>query len=324
MAEIESYRRTARLWSVIGLCSACLLAGCGAWLAPSASNKETKPADGAVSPVRTMGENESLNSATLTSVPFYEALSATLSGRGLELGRVCDKNDPVAKRVLEDYGAIFVAGAQVTAPPVCVFTSEEQVAEFQNTARPLAQNIGGFNIELQEGAMNAFLKARIEAQTQGFDLTPRGGEAARRSFADTVRLWESRFAPALAYWQQKGRLPAAKATELRQADLQKQVAGVLELESQGLWFSKDFSKSIFYSVAAPGTSQHLSMLALDVTEFANPKARAILAGHGWFQTVQSDLPHFTYLGLSEAELPARGLVALKTGGQTFWIPNVKQ
>ena len=64
------------------------------------------------------------------------------------------------------------------------------------------------------------------------------------------------------------------------------------------------------------------MLALDVTEFGNPRVRAILAQHGWFQTVQSDLPHFTYLGLEEKDLPARGLRRATSGGQVFWIPNV--
>jgi hypothetical protein len=256
------------------------------------------------------------------SAPFYEALAASLNERGQTLESVCDLNDAVGKRILEDYGAIFVAGAKVNAPPVCVFTSEEQVRQFQQQAGATAQSFGGVAIELQPEAMKALLAARAEAQQQGFDITPRGAEAAKRSYADTVRLWESRFTPALAYWQKKGRLSAAQAAQLRQSSLPDQVRGVLELESQGIWFSKDFSKSIFYSVAAPGTSQHLSMLALDVTEFANPRARAMLAKHGWFQTVQSDLPHFTYLGLNENELPGRGLRQVKSGGQTFWIPNV--
>ena len=325
MTEIASYRRrVARVWSAVGLGGACLLAGCSVlWPPPASTNANTAPV-GAASPVNTMPNSESANRSSADPMPFYEALTASLNERGQALASVCDKNNPVAKRVLEDYGAMFVAGAQVTAPPVCVFTSEEQVAQFQATAGATAQNFGGVNIELQAAAMKALLEARRDAQGQGLNITPRGGEAARRSFADTARLWESRFTPALAHWQQQGKLTAAKAGELRQAPLMEQVAGVLELENKGLWFSKDFSKSIFYSVAAPGTSQHLSMLALDVTEFGNPRVRATLAQYGWFQTVQSDLPHFTYLGLNETELPSRGLAAVKSGGQTFWIPNVKQ
>jgi len=45
-----------------------------------------------------------------------------------------------------------------------------------------------------------------------------------------------------------------------------------------LWKSLD--KSIIYSVAPPGASQHLSMLALDVKEFQNAKVRETLARHG--------------------------------------------
>ena len=43
---------------------------------------------------------------------------------------------------------------------------------------------------------------------------------------------------------------------------------------------------------------------------------------GWFQTVKSDMPHFTYLGLAEQDLPARGLRSVLVGKQLFWIPNV--
>ena len=64
------------------------------------------------------------------------------------------------------------------------------------------------------------------------------------------------------------------------------------------------------------------MLALDVEHFADERVRRILARHGWFQTVLSDLPHFTYLGLEEKDLPARGLRSVISGKQLFWIPNV--
>jgi hypothetical protein len=64
------------------------------------------------------------------------------------------------------------------------------------------------------------------------------------------------------------------------------------------------------------------MLALDVNEFLEPRVREILAQHGWFQTVLSDLPHFTFLGLPEAELPQRGLKRVDVDGQAFWIPDV--
>ena len=59
-----------------------------------------------------------------------------------------------------------------------------------------------------------------------------------------------------------------------------------------------------------------------ITEFDNPRVREILAKHGWFQTVLSDLPHFTFLGLKEKDLPKHGLKSVEADGQAFWIPNV--
>jgi hypothetical protein len=137
-----------------------------------------------------------------------------------------------------------------------------------------------------------------------------------------VRLWNSRFEPALDYWLGQGRLTAEQVARLRSLPLSQQIAEVLELEKTGIYFSKDLSKSILYSIAAPGASQHIAMLAFDVNEFENPRVREILAKHGWFQTVLSDLPHFTFLGLKEKDLPKHGLRSLEINGQVFWIPNV--
>jgi len=96
----------------------------------------------------------------------------------------------------------------------------------------------------------------------------------------------------------------------------------LKLEDQGLWFSRDLTKSIVYSVAPPGTSQHLLMLALDVAQFEDARVREILARHGWFQTVTSDLPHFTYLGVSEDDLPKLGLKKVTNANRDFWILDI--
>jgi hypothetical protein len=51
--------------------------------------------------------------------------------------------------------------------------------------------------------------------------------------------------------------------------------------------------------------------------------RAILARHGWFQTVTSDLPHFTFLAAKESELPKLGLKAVQNANRTFWVPDIK-
>src|SRR4029079_4758438 len=143
-----------------------------------------------------------------------------------------------------------------------------------------------------------------------------------RNYDDSVRLWNSRFDPALEYWLAQDRLTAEEVARLRSLPLSQQIAEVLELEKSGIYFSKDLSKSILYSIAEPGASQHIAMLAFDVNEFENQPVREILAKHGLFQTVFSDLPHFTFLGLKEKDLPKHGLRSVEVNGQVFWIPNV--
>jgi hypothetical protein len=258
-----------------------------------------------------------------TPAPFYEVLRKALKKRKTKLESICPPSDSVARRVLEDYGAIFLAHKKVTPPPVCVFTSDEEVSAFQERVGYASETIGFDQVELQPEAMKQLLKAREEAQKEDLDITPRdGAEAARRSYEDSLHLWQTRFLPALDYWLAKGKLTEAEVTRLKGLPLRAQIAEVLELERSGIYFSKDLSKSILYSIAAPGTSQHIAMLAFDVNEFDNPRVREILGKHGWFQTVLSDLPHFTFLGLKEKDLPKHGLKRAEVDGQTFWIPNV--
>jgi hypothetical protein len=286
-----------------------------------ASGVEAEPKNMSTLPMTSNSNRDTKD--TKEPTPFYEALAKALKKRKIKLESVCPPSDPVSRRILEEYGAIFVADKKVTPPPVCVFTNEEQVTKFQDDAGFEAEFIGYDEVELQPAALKSLNKARAEAQKEGLDITPRdGAEAGRRNYEDSVRLWNSRFEPALDYWLSQGRLTEEQVARLRSLPLYQQIAEVLELEKTGVYFSKDLSKSILYSIAAPGTSQHIAMLAFDVNEFENPRVREIMGKHGWFQTVLSDLPHFTYLGLKEKDLPKHGLRSLEINGQVFWIPNV--
>lgn len=293
-----------------------------AWVNPATAQTVSGDAVQSETTIKTMGIRiEELDGKK--SKPFYEVLTKALKKRKTVIGRICPQSDSVARRVLEEYGAIFVATEKVMPPPVCVFTSDEQVAKFQDKAGYRTETIGFDDIELQPEAMKGLLKAIAEAQKEGLDITPRdGAEAARRNYSDSLRLWDTRFLPALEHWLAQQRLTSADVERLRGLPTYNQIAAVLELEKNGIYFSKDLSKSILYSIAAPGTSQHIAMLAFDVTEFLNPRIREILANHGWFQTVLSDLPHFTFLGHKEKDLPKYGLRAVKVDEQKFWIPNV--
>src|SRR3569832_1891079 len=162
--------------------------------------------------------------------PFYEALAKALKKRKIKLDSVCPPSDPVSRRILEEYGAIFVATRKVTPPPVCVFTTEEQVTKFQDQAGFETEFIAYDEVALQPEAMKSLNKARKDAQKEGLDITPRdGAEAGRRSYEDSVRLWLSRFEPALDYWLTQGRLTPEQVTRLRGLPISQQVAEVMEL-----------------------------------------------------------------------------------------------
>ena len=238
------------------------------------------------------------------------------------LEKICPvDSDPTADRIFKEYGAIFVSSGTML-PGKCIFTGDAELQNYQVRLKSQTANIGGAQIELQKNAMEAFLKARKAAAARNLQISPRGGSlAAKRSYQDTVRLWNSRFSPALNHWVGKRKITAGEAASARNSNIRQQVEKVLEWEKKGFFFSKDLTKSILFSVAAPGASQHNFLLALDVEQYANMDVRNILAENGWFQTVKSDSPHFTYLGVRESELPALGLKSVTVGTQKFWIPN---
>jgi hypothetical protein len=258
-----------------------------------------------------------------TASAFYSALTRSLARRGTRPEELCDASDVVERRLLAEYGAMFVADVSVQVPPRCMFWSEEECARFQSEVETRTELIAGARIELQPAALDALLAARTEAHAHALEITPRGGaEAARRNYADTLRLWESRVKPALAHWVSAEALAPDEAKRLGALCCAEQIAAVLEEEERGNFFSKDFSRTILSSVAAPGASQHLALLAFDATEFRDERVRLILARHGWFQTVLNDLPHFTFLGVHEKELRALGLKRVEECGQDFWIPDI--
>lgn len=241
----------------------------------------------------------------------------------LTLPSVCAiERDELALRVFREYGAMFVAKSDVRLPTLCIFRTPADVDAFQRSLETKKHTFGAVEIELQEEAMESLIEAKEEAARLRLKITPLDGAiAGRRDYADTVRIWNSRFYRALNYWQRRSRISLLEATDARLATVAEQIKLVVEWESKRIFFSTDFSKSIFLSVAPPGTSQHLSLLAFDVVEAGNPAVRRILNKHGWFQTIRTDQPHFTYLGVDESDLPQRGLKNVIHQGNSYWIPN---
>ncbi len=258
---------------------------------------------------------------------FISSLNAALNSRGIQAASFCNTADATEKRILMEYGAVFLADKSVSIPTRFMFGGEAEVAKFQSSAKSTIKAIGGVTIELQEAAMNALVKAETEAKQKNLTIKPRGGKTgAKRIYADTVDFWNNRVKDGINHWKTTAN---SKGKKLSEADGKKvlalsgldQVKEVLRLEAEGFFFSKDKKKTILASVAAPGTSQHLFMLAVDIEEFGNSQVRQIMADNGWFQTAFSDQPHFTFLGLKESVLPSLGLEARTFGGQKFWTPK---
>ncbi len=253
---------------------------------------------------------------------FKEVLKQRLTNRKIKFSEFYNPKNLVEKTLLPEYGAVFVAQNHVKTAPKIVFANAAEVAEFQKSLSTAKAVIGGFELELQTPAMNDLLTSIKQAEKENLTITPRGADSARRDYAGTIELWASRVNPALTHWTANGRISVAEAENISSLTPSAQVAEVFRLEKQEIFFSKDLKKTIIYSVAPPGASQHLALLAFDVREYKNERVRQILAENRWFQTVVSDLPHFTYLGVEEEKLPNSGLKKVENENQMFWIPNM--
>lgn len=227
----------------------------------------------------------------------------------------------VGRQLLAAYGAMFIARG-VRLPPVVIFPNAQACAAWQNSVPQMRRRIDGHWVDLQTRPMQSLLAAEAVARRQGLKIIPRGHGSSRRDYAGTVALWQSRVDPGLRYWVGRHRLAPARAAAIRRMPIAQQVGVILQLQTRGLFFSLGEKKNILYSVAAPGASQHLAMLALDVQDTGNPELRRILAAHGWFQTILSDTPHFTYLGVPQSQLTALGLKRVIWAGRPFWVPNL--
>ena len=233
----------------------------------------------------------------------------------------------VEKRLFAEYGAIFATTA--ISPPVIIFEDHDEVDSFQ-ASLSLAKGIfGDHEITLQSGAVEALRRASFEMSTLDGSITARAADAGGRSYADTVGLWTSNVTRGLEHWIGLDWMSSERADSIRGLSPKQQVSVILQLEEEEqLFFGTYFDRSILHSVAAPGASQHLSMLAFDVAEYQDSRIDAVMARNGWHRTVINDLPHFTFLGYEEAALSDLGLGRIfRTYGErvySFWTPDVER
>ncbi|HEY9886690.1 MAG TPA: D-alanyl-D-alanine carboxypeptidase family protein [Vampirovibrionales bacterium] len=261
-----------------------------------------------------------------TIVPVKEApKSLFLSTVSRNLHSIPSSSSPVERRLLKEYGALWTSQEpEILLPKTVAFYTSEDTNKFQESL--IAGSLFNGKCQLQKAAKNALENAVQEALENNLLITPRGEDSCMRDYAKTHELWLSRVEPNLDFYFNEGKLTAEQVEKVKDASTWKQVALVLELEKdQGLLFDKYRQTSILNSVAAPGTSQHLTGLAFDCKQYANKQIRNILAKHGWYQTIANDIPHFTFLGLNlqASDLEQRGLKEVVEGEYTFWVPDLE-
>ncbi len=183
--------------------------------------------------------------------------------------------------LLRTYGAVFVnQNVEIKLPQKDIFANEQETQEFQATLT--MGHVNGTNdCYLQKSAADALNKARSQ---QNIPLKSGYGTGdCTRSFATNLKFWYKYANNQMLVKVQQGK----------------------ETKILGL-------------VAPPGTSQHLWGLAIDL-RVSNQKQKQALYQNGWFQTVENDIPHWTYVGLPEENLPQFGLKNQVVQGITYWV-----
>jgi D-alanyl-D-alanine carboxypeptidase len=183
--------------------------------------------------------------------------------------------------LLRTYGAVFVnQDAGIKLPPKNIFANEQETQKFQATLK-MGHVDGTNDCYLQKSAADALNKARIQKHIPL--KSGYGSGDCTRTFNTNLRFWQKYASNQVLAKVQQGK----------------------ETKILGL-------------VAPPGTSQHLWGLAIDL-RVGSKEQRKALNENGWFQTVENDVPHWTYMGLAEDNLPLFGFNKQVVGGITYWI-----
>lgn len=183
--------------------------------------------------------------------------------------------------LLRTYGAVFVnPDIDIKLPVKDIFTNEQETQQFQATLT-MGHVDGTNDCYLQKAAADALNKAR---SLQKIPLKSGYGTGdCTRTFATNLRFWQKYANNEILAKVQQGK----------------------ETKILGL-------------VAPPGTSQHLWGLAIDL-RVTNQRQKQVLNQNGWFQTVENDIPHWTYVGLTEENLHLYGLKNEVVRGITYWV-----
>ena len=185
--------------------------------------------------------------------------------------------------LLRSYGTVFInQELGINLPQKVILDNELETKSFQDTIS-ISLVDGTQECYLQKTAVAALNKAKLLAK---IDLKSGYAGDCLRNFITNLRFWNK-----YANSETLTRVKAGKETKIL-----------------GL-------------VAPPGTSQHLWGLAIDL-QILTPSQKQTLNENGWFQTVVNDLPHWTYLGWREEDLPKFGLQQKIIQGIKYWITPI--
>ncbi|MDB9491065.1 D-alanyl-D-alanine carboxypeptidase family protein [Dolichospermum circinale CS-534/05] len=185
--------------------------------------------------------------------------------------------------LLRSYGTVFInQDSEIKLPEKVILDNEIETQSFQDQ----------ISIELVNGTEECYLQKRAAAalnkakELENISLKSGYAGDCLRNFATNLRFWNK--------YANRETLTQVKAGK--------------ETKILGL-------------VAPPGTSQHLWGLAIDL-QILTPAQKQILNENGWFQTVVNDLPHWTYLGWREEDLPKFGLQQKIIQGIKYWTTPI--
>ncbi|MDM9381646.1 D-alanyl-D-alanine carboxypeptidase family protein [Chlorogloeopsis sp. ULAP01] len=183
--------------------------------------------------------------------------------------------------LLRAYGAIFVnQNPEVKLPEKVFFNNESETKAFQATLT-LGKVKNTNKCYLQKVAADAFNRAK--AQVEIPLKSGYGAGDCARTFGTNLKFWR-KYANNITL----DRIRQGKETK------------------------------ILSTVAPPGASQHLWGLAIDLRVSTLIQKQALYQ-NGWFQTVENDIPHWTYLGQPEEKLAELGLQNKIVRGVSYWV-----
>jgi len=183
--------------------------------------------------------------------------------------------------LLRAYGAAFVdQDPEIKLPRTVVFANEQETEEFQATLT-LEKVNNTIECYLQKSAAAALNRTRSQVPISL--KSGYGASDCTRTFETNLRFWRK-------YANDK----------------------TLEKVREGK------ETAILGLVAPPGASQHLWGLAVDL-QLTNPVQKQALNRNGWFQTVENDVPHWTYIGQPQEKLVEFGLKNKVVRRITYWL-----